>query len=67
MIRKPEVFECYCSLHSRITNHRRYYEYNCLFMIENILGSCQTRSISFLYFVVQEKGNASTATGGGSV
>jgi hypothetical protein len=24
-------------------------------MIENILGSCQTRSISFLYFVVQEK------------
>jgi hypothetical protein len=24
-------------------------------MIENILGSCQTSSISFLYFVVQEK------------
>ncbi len=36
-------------------HHRRYYEYNCLFMIENILDSCQARSISFLYFVVQEK------------
>lgn len=55
MIRKPEVFECYCSLHSRITNLEDALEYNCLFMIENILGSCQTRSISFLYFVVQEK------------
>jgi hypothetical protein len=55
MIRKPEVFECYCSFHSRITNLEDALEYNCLFMIENIFGSCQTISISFLYFVVQEK------------
>lgn len=45
----------YLKIQNFCPNHRRYYEYNCLFMIENILGSCQTRSISFLYFVVQEK------------
>ena len=45
----------YLKIQNFCTNDRRYYEYNCSFMIENILHSCQTSSISFLYFVVQEK------------
>ena len=45
----------YLKIQNFSPNHRRYYVCNCLFMIENILDSCQTRSISFLYFVVQEK------------